>query len=86
LVPDEAERMELHRIIYEELCLGVVKPESKQTFYRIVDRLARNGAKSAALACTEFTLIADQTLSPVPLLDTTELHARAAVEWMLGDG
>jgi aspartate racemase len=86
LIPDEAEREELHRIIYEELCLGVVDPESKQTFYKVVDRLARSGAKSAALACTEFTLIADQALSPVPLLDTTELHARAAVEWMLADG
>jgi aspartate racemase len=86
LVPDEVERAELHRIIYEELCLGVVKPESKQIFYKVVHRLAQHGARSAALACTEFTLIADQALSPVPLLDTTELHARAAVEWMLGDG
>ncbi|MFI4968009.1 MAG: aspartate/glutamate racemase family protein [Gammaproteobacteria bacterium] len=86
LVPDEAERAELHRIIYEELCLGVVDPKSKQTFYKVVHRLAQHGARSAALACTEFTLIADQALSPVPLLDTTELHARAAVEWMLGGG
>ena len=85
LVPEEAEREELHRIIYEELCLGLVDPESKRTFYRIVGRLAKEGARSAALACTEFTLIADQTMSPVPLLDTTELHARAAVEWMLAD-
>jgi aspartate racemase len=86
LVPDEVERKELHRIIYEELCLGVVDPESKQTFYEVINRLARSGAQSAALACTEFTLIADQALSPVPLLDTTELHARAAVEWMLESG
>ena len=84
LVPDEAERLELHRIIYEELCRGIVDPDSKESFYKVVDRLARAGAKSAALACTEFTLIADQGRSPIPLLDTTELHARAAVEWMLG--
>lgn len=84
LVPEEAERMELHRIIYEELCRGVVDPDSKRAFYEIVDRLARAGAKSAALACTEFTLFADQGRSPVPLLDTTELHARMAVDWMLG--
>ncbi len=83
LVPDEAERTELHRIIYEELCLGVIEPRSTETFYGIVDRLAKAGARSAALACTEFTLIADQARSPVPLLDTTEIHARAAVEWML---
>jgi len=84
LVPDEAERMELHRIIYEELCRGVVDPDSKRAFYDIVDRLAKAGAKSVALACTEFTLFADQSRSPVPLLDTTELHARMAVDWMLG--
>ena len=83
LIPDEAERLELHRIIYEELCKGIVDADSKRTFYDVVDRLAKAGAKSAALACTEFTLIADQGRSPVPLLDTTELHARAAVEWML---
>src|SRR5579859_4627400 len=80
LIPDEAERLELHRIIYEELCRGVVDPDSKESFYKVVDRLAKAGAKSAALACTEFTLIADPGRSPVPLLDTTELHARMAVE------
>ena len=83
LVPEEAERLELHRIIYEELCKGIIDADSKRIFYEVVDRLAQTGAKSAALACTEFTLIADQGRSPVPLLDTTELHARAAVEWML---
>jgi len=86
LVPQEEERDELHRIIYEELCRGIIKPESKDAFYGIVKRLAEAGARSAALACTEFTLIADADCSPIPLLDTTELHARAAVEWMLTDG
>jgi len=86
LVPQQEERDELHRIIYEELCRGIIKPESKDTFYGIVKRLAEAGARSAALACTEFTLIADESRSSVPLLDTTELHARAAVEWMLADG
>jgi len=84
LVPEEADRIELHRIIYEELCLGLVDPDSKEGFYKIVDRLAHAGARSAALACTEFTLIADPGRSPIPLLDNTELHARAAVDWMLG--
>lgn len=84
LVPDEAERTELHRIIYEELCRGIVDPVSKDTFYKVVRRLAKEGAGGAALACTEFTLVADPAMSPVPLLDTTEIHARAAVDWMLG--
>ncbi|HEX7965417.1 MAG TPA: aspartate/glutamate racemase family protein [Gammaproteobacteria bacterium] len=82
-VPDTAGRERLHRIIYDELCLGVVKPGSKEAFYRIVDELAKDGARGAVLGCTEFTLIADAARSPVPLFDTTELHARAAVEWML---
>ena len=85
LVPEEADRLELHRIIYEELCRGIVDADSKVMFYEIVGRLAQAGAKCAALACTEFTLIADPGRSPVPLLDTTELHARMAVEWMLGN-
>lgn len=83
LIPDEAERKELHRIIYDELCLGVIKPESKGYFYGVVRRLAKEGAGGAILGCTEFSLIADASASPVPLLDTTELHAQAAVEWML---
>ena len=86
LVPQQEDRDELHRIIYEELCKGIIKQESKDTFYGIVTRLAAAGARSAALACTEFALIADQSRSPILLLDTTELHARAAVEWMLADG
>ena len=84
LVPDEAERRELHRIIYEELCRGMIREESKEAFYGIVQRLARAGAEGAVLGCTEFTLIADAARSPVPLLDTTEIHARVAVDWMLG--
>ena len=83
LVPEEAERIELHRIIYEELCRGIVDADSKAAFYKIVDRLAHAGARSAALACTELTLIADPGRSPVPLLDTMELHSRMAVDWML---
>ncbi|MGE5626444.1 MAG: aspartate/glutamate racemase family protein [Bacillota bacterium] len=84
MVPDEEERVEIHRIIYKELCQGVIKPESKDYFYQVISRLHREGAHGAILGCTEFTLIADPERSPVPLFDTTELHARAAVEWMLG--
>ena len=82
-VPDEAERTELHRIIYEELCRGLIKPTSKEYFYRVVDRLAQAGSGGAILGCTEFSLMADAARSPVPLFDTTELHVQMAVEWML---
>ncbi len=84
LLPDEAEREGIHRIIFDELCQGVFKPESKRYFYQVVRRLADAGAGGAVLGCTEFSLIADAGMSPVPLFDTTELHARAAVDWMLG--
>lgn len=84
LTPDAAGREMLHRIIYDELCRGVVKHGSKEIFYGIVDGLAKDGARGAVLGCTEFSLFADGARSPVPLFDTTELHARAAVEWMLG--
>lgn len=83
MVPDEADRSEVHRIIFQELCQGAIKPESKERFYRVVDRLAREGARGVILGCTEFSLIADAARSPVPQFDTTELHARAAVDWML---
>ena len=83
LLPDEVERKALHQIIFGELCQGVFKPESKDYFYRVVRRLAEAGAGGAILGCTEFSLIADAAMSPVPLFDTTELHARAAVDWMI---
>lgn len=84
LVPEVEEREELHRIIFKELCQGVIKEDSKDRFYRVVERMARAGAGGAILGCTEFSLIADQARSPVPLFDSTELHARAAVDWILG--
>lgn len=83
-VPEQTERMELHRIIYDELCRGIVRPESKEIFYKVVDRLTVAGARAAILGCTEFSLFADTSRSPVPLLDSTELHAQAVAEWMLG--
>jgi amino-acid racemase len=83
LVPDEAERLELHRIIYDELCKGVVKPESKARFYGIIERLRGAGAGGVILGCTEFSMLADAAATPLPQFDTTELHARAAVDWML---
>lgn len=83
MTPDENERTELHRIIYTELCKGIIKPESKDSFYRIVERMRTAGAGGAILGCTEFSLLADAGASRIPLFDTTELHARAAVDWML---
>ena len=83
IIPDEAERRTLHRIIFEELCKGEVRPESRETFYAIIARLGVAGAEGAILGCTEFTLFGVPDKSDIPLFDTTEIHARAAVDWAL---
>lgn len=84
-VPDEAERRTLHRIIFEELCKGEVRPDSREIFYGIIARLGAAGAEGAILGCTEFTLFGVAEKSAIPLFDTTEIHARAAVAWALSD-
>ena len=83
MVPDEAARATLHRMIYQELCKGEVRPESRQAFFEVIARLAKSGAEGAILGCTEFTLFGGSPGAGIPLFDTTEIHARAAVDWAL---
>lgn len=83
MIPEESERAAIHRIIFEELCKGEVRPESRQTFFGIITRLAAAGAKGAILGCTEFTLFGASSDAGIALFDTTEIHARAAVDWAL---
>jgi len=85
LVPNEAERGEVHRIIYDELCLGVVRDESRVRYRQVMGRLAERGAEAIILGCTEIMLLVDAGDSPVPLYDTTAIHAEAAVDWLLDD-
>ena len=85
LVPDETERAEVHQIIYEELCAGVIRDSSRKTCQSIIHSLARRGADAVILGCTEITLLIGQDDSQLPLLDTTALHARAAVNFALGE-
>ncbi|MBV7543902.1 aspartate/glutamate racemase family protein [Acidovorax sp. sic0104] len=84
LVPDEADRAEVHRVIYEELCTGVVCEASRKTYQRIIESLARRGAQAVVLGCTEITLLIRPQDSALPVLDTTRLHAQAAVDFALG--
>jgi len=84
LIPDESERGMLHHIIFEELCKGEVRPESREIFQRIITHLSGLGAEGAILGCTEFTLFGAQENLGIPLFDTTEIHACAAVSWSLG--
>ena len=83
-VPDEADRAEIHRIIFDELCLGEVKDVSRDIYLAIIERLAARGCDAAALVCTEIPLLVTPDVSPLPVLDSTRLLARAAVEVALG--
>ena len=78
VVPGPEDREALHRIIYQELCLGVVTAESRGAYRRILAKLAAQGAQAIILGCTEISLLVTQQDSAVPLFDTTAIHARAA--------
>lgn len=80
LVPDEDERKHVHRVIYEELCLGKILPESRDVYRTIMARLAGRGAQAIILGCTEISSLVSQSDSSVPLFDTTYIHARCAAE------
>jgi aspartate racemase len=79
LIPDEHEREEIHRAIYEELVNGVIKEESRQAFYRIIDRLIAVGAEGVIMGCTEIPLLLRQEDVKVPLFDSATIHADAAL-------
>ncbi|ONS73944.1 aspartate/glutamate racemase family protein [Burkholderia cenocepacia] len=81
LAPDEPGRDDVHRIIYDELCHGVISAQSRATYVSIIDALATRGAQAVILGCTEITLLIGADDSPLPVFDTTALHAKAAVEW-----
>jgi len=80
ITPAPIDREIIHRIIYEELCLGDVKSESRAEYRRIMAVLASQGAQAIILGCTEISLLVSQQDSPVPLFDTTAIHAMAAAE------
>lgn len=83
LVPEAEDRAVVNRVIYEELCLGVVRPESRAHYRAAMARLVERGAEGIILGCTEITLLVDASDSAVPLFDTTRLHALAAVAFAL---
>jgi aspartate racemase len=83
IVPDEADRGEVHRVIYEELVAGKIEPASRQIYREIIARLVERDAQAIVLGCTEIMLLVDQSDAAVPLFDTTELHALAAVDQAL---
>ena len=85
LVPDEADRAEVHRIIYEELCRGIVRPEAKAAYLEVIERLRRRGGEGVILGCTEITMLLEPHDLSLPMFDTTRIHAEAAMRFALGD-
>ncbi|MFC1515566.1 aspartate/glutamate racemase family protein [Thermodesulfobacteriota bacterium] len=83
IIPSPQERETVHNVIYNELCMGTIKPASKKAYVDIIERMVGEGAEGVILGCTEIGLLVNKEDSPVPLFDTAEIHARAAVEYAL---
>lgn len=83
LVPNEPDRQIVHDIIYQELCLGQIEPDSKVEYLRIIDSLAVQGAEAVILGCTEIGMLVKQADTGVRLLDTTAIHAEKAVAYAI---
>ena len=85
LIPAEDERAEVHRIIKKELCVGEFRDSSRQYYIDVISKLAEQGAEGVILGCTEIGLLITQADSPIPVFDTTAIHAAAAVNFLLAD-
>jgi aspartate racemase len=83
LVPEAGDRRVVHDVIYDELCVGVVRDGSRDAYRRIMGDLAARGAQAILLGCTEIDLLVGPADAPVPVFDTTRLHAERAVELAL---
>ncbi len=83
LVPEEAARKEVHRIIYEELVRGILREESRETYKSIISGLQERGAEGVILGCTEIPLLISASDVEIPVFDTTRIHAEEAVLWAL---
>ncbi|MCG7389615.1 aspartate/glutamate racemase family protein [Pantoea sp. ACRSB] len=83
ITPDSEDRAFIHRVIYQELCLGIINPESRMRFREIMTGLAAKGAEGIILGCTEITMLVTAEDASVPLFDTTLIHAQSAVQHAL---
>lgn len=85
IIPNEEERQTIHSILYSELVMGEIKKISKETFQTIIENLVSEGVEGVILGCTEIPLLVKQEDYEIPLFDTTTIHARAAVDFALGE-
>jgi len=81
LIPEEEDREFVHRVIYDELCLGLISNTSREHYRKVIDRLVQNGAEGVIFGCTEISMLVLQSDSPVPVFDTTSIHADSAVNF-----
>ncbi len=84
LIPDEPDRVEIHRVIYDELCLGQILDKSRNTFHQVIERLQARGAQGVILGCTEISMLVDPRHVAIPVFDTTRIHAEHAAFFALG--
>ncbi len=85
VIPADEDRETVHRIIYNELVLGIIRQESRREYIRIIQDMQQQGAEGVILGCTEIGLLVGPEDSPLPLFDTTRIHAEAAVEFALNE-
>lgn len=85
LVPTEEEKVEIQRVIEEELTFNIIKDSSRDYYRKVIDELARQGAQGVILGCTEIQMLIKQRDTPLPVFDTTTLHALAAVDFAMGE-
>ena len=83
VTPDDADRAIVHRIIYDELCLGIINDDSREEYRRIIGKLEQQGVEGIILGCTEITLLVGAEDARVAVFDTTAIHALAAAEFAL---
>jgi aspartate racemase len=83
MIPDEPDRELIHRVIYDELCLGIIKQDSRAWFIKIMNKLIADGAQGIILGCTEIESLIHDGDVRVPLFATTKIHATAAVDYAL---
>ena len=85
LVPDAADMEMINSVIFDELCVGKLLPESKAKFLAVVEKLRSQGTEGVILGCTEIGLLIGQSDTDLPVFDTTQIHAMAAVDFALAD-
>jgi len=84
VIPEDAERAHMHYTIFEELGRNIFKPETKQFYVEVINKLVAQGAQGIILGCTEIPLLISEEDVDIPLFDTTQIHAKAAVKFALG--